>query len=223
MGASKTRKKLNSKGSRDSGGGSGNLKIPIYLTRAEALDMLDGTLPPPIEGQAYIIDIPGNTKNPNIYTKGIYDSLNTVMTFDKYCEVWENKFGIYVPCFYDVLNDFLQGKLIIWSADLSQVSTDPPFIVNRHIDLFQLIGLSEPTFEYKAKGRYKVIFPINLLGLSNFISYSSILNIINGVVLNTEYDNAFNNKAYINTGKIDSGTLDDNFLSTTYVEVSISL
>lgn len=207
--------------SNGGGGGSGNLKIPIYLTRTEALEMLDGTIPPPIEGQAYIIDVPGNTKNPNIYTKGIYDSVNTVMTFDKYCEVWENKFGIYVPCFYDVLNDFLQGKLIIWAADLSQVSTDPPFIVNRHIDLFQLIGLSEPTFEYKAKGRYKVIFPINLLGLSNFIPYSSVLNIVNSSILNTEYDSV--NKAYINTGNISAGILDDNLLNTTYVEVSIAL
>lgn len=124
--------------------------------------------------------------------------------------------GQLTKCTYDVVNNDLSGKVIVWAGDVSQSGSDDPSIDRTHVNL---LG-SDVSFTRDSPGSYRCILPIAILSSDNFIAYSSVVNIVDGNTMYSVF--ASSTRADIFTGII-LAELQDNVLNNTYIEISISL
>ncbi len=222
MAVGKTRKKLNAKASRGSGGGgSGDLLHDIQTTRTTCIALLatgGGTGSSIVTGQGYIFDNVGSGGTPTgikfIRIRGI-DLLSGNKGFSDVAEAYITTLDTWVPCRYNVTTNVISGEPVLWAGDITEVAGLEPFIVNEHTNLFS----ASPSFAIEGTGKYRIEFPQNMFSLANYIPTFTLMD-ITGSFSKTSFYSA--GKILIESGLLFDALYDD-ILSTSYIEIKINL
>jgi len=223
MAVGKTRKKLNAKASRNTGGGgSGDLLHDIQTTRNACIALLatgGGTGSSIVTGQGYIFDSAGAGGTPPgtsfIRIRGI-DLPSGDKGFSDVAEAYVTVLDKWFDCDYNVVTGEISGDYLLWAGYLTQTGSSDPTV-----DSTVMNNLPEvPTFTYQGfTGKYWMVTATSLFDATKIVSIHTP--IPNGDDFASPYAYLIfgdsNNKTGFFTGQV---ALDyfDGLLNNTYIE-----